>query len=80
MNGHVINTCYAHWVLDSITLIKHSQFNLNEFEVNFLAETKSEDHLTIFGGELEHNKISFQGVRKADQKAVFDASLKTTRK
>lgn len=80
MNGHVNNTRYAQWILDSVQAEKHSEYHLDEYEVNFISETKSGDHITILGGALSEDRIQFQGVRKQDQKAVFAASLRVSAK
>lgn len=76
LNGHVNNTRYAQWILDSVSLKKHLEYQIADYEVNFLAETKSGDVITIMGGELKEGEIQFQGVRKTDQKVMFAADLK----
>jgi hypothetical protein len=51
---------------------------LQEYEVNFIAETKSGDVITIFGGALTEDRFQFQGVRTSDQKIVFAATMKVS--
>jgi medium-chain acyl-[acyl-carrier-protein] hydrolase len=82
LNQHVNNTRYAQWVLDSIPAAWHQTFDLHEYEVNFLAETKSGDLISIFKSVTEEGFAStspqwvqFQGWRAMDQKFVFCARL-----
>jgi medium-chain acyl-[acyl-carrier-protein] hydrolase len=76
MNGHVNNTRYAQWVLDSISVDTHQHYVLKEYEVNFIAETKLGDVITVFGGKIDDDKFQFQGLRSSDQKVVFAATMK----
>jgi medium-chain acyl-[acyl-carrier-protein] hydrolase len=76
LNGHVNNTRYAQWILDSVAYEKHLQFVLNEYEVNFLNETKSGDKIKILGGEVSNDRFQFQGYRSVDNKTVFAATFK----
>lgn len=80
MNQHVNNTRYAQWILDSIPHAWHRQYQLHEYEVNFLAETKSNDVITIQKSELQPlapatGWTQFQGLREEDEKVVFTARL-----
>jgi acyl-ACP thioesterase len=84
MNNHVNNTKYSQWILDALPLeLLREGGDLLEYEVNFLAETKSGDVITIqktnqdvFDGETRI--IQFQGLRNADQKAVFSVRMRVT--
>lgn len=78
LNGHVNNTKYAQWILDSLPEEKLSQYTLQEYEVNFIAETKAGDVILIFGGALAEDRFQFQGVRTSDQKIVFAATMKVS--
>lgn len=78
LNGHVNNTKYAQWILDSVPEANLRTYNLLEYEVNFIAETKSGDVITIFGGALTEDRFQFQGVRTSDQKIVFAATMKVS--
>jgi acyl-ACP thioesterase len=80
VNGHVNNTRYAQWILDSIPLEAHAAYRLNEYEVNFLAETNVGDTVVIERGEIEPSPTSparwqFQGRRMPEDKMVFVARL-----
>jgi acyl-ACP thioesterase len=78
LNGHVNNTRYAQRVLDSIAHEKHREFTLNEYDVNFIAETRSDDVISILGATLSDDRFQFQGLRKSDNKIVFAAVLKVS--
>jgi medium-chain acyl-[acyl-carrier-protein] hydrolase len=75
LNGHVNNTRYAQWILDSLAVENHQQYILREYEVNFIAETKSGDVITILSGELSPDRFLFQGFRAKDNKTVFAATF-----
>lgn len=84
MNNHVNNTKYAQWVLDAIPLQNlRGGVDLLGYEVNFLAETKSGDVVSVQKTienriENETTLIQFQGLRSSDGKPVFTAQLRTT--
>lgn len=78
LNGHVNNTEYAQWILDSVSEKKHQQFKLDEYEVNFIAETKAGDSIAILSGEIAPDKIQFQGIRNSDNKIMFAATMKVS--
>ena len=80
VNGHVNNTRYAQWILDSVAAETHAAYRLVEYEVNFLAETNVGDTVVIEGGEIEPSPNSparwqFQGRRIEEDKAAFVARL-----
>ncbi len=80
LNMHVNNTKYTQWILDSIPLSSHNQYELQTYEINFLSETKLDDIVTIMKAERDYQEDGsfygqFQGVRKADGKTVFVARL-----
>jgi medium-chain acyl-[acyl-carrier-protein] hydrolase len=82
MNNHVNNTKYSQWILDAIPLdILRAGVNLEEYEVNFLAESKSGDTVTVqrTKSDLSEGASSirqFQGIRTTDGKPVFAARLR----
>ena len=86
MNQHVNNTKYAKWILDALPLeILKEGVELHDYEVNFLAETKSGDVISVqkFPSELkkgESQNTHFQGVRLSDSKPVFTARFHSTTK
>lgn len=81
MNEHVNNTRYVQWLLDSIPREWHRMFKLEEYEVNFLSETHSGDHIDILMSperpdEKDSYTVQFQGLRVG--KPVFSAEMKIT--
>ncbi|MCC6137048.1 MAG: acyl-[acyl-carrier-protein] thioesterase [Bdellovibrionaceae bacterium] len=77
LNEHVNNTKYAQWILDSLPINNlKGGVELKGYEVNFLAEMKLGDVITIQKTLDESpNLIQFQGQRMSDQKPVFTAQL-----
>lgn len=78
LNDHVNNTRYAQWILDAVPVQQLRTVDLHEYEVNFLAETKSGDRITIQRYRDESAFVQFQGLRKADGKVVFSARMRVT--
>lgn len=76
LNNHVNNTRYAQWILDAVPLQMLRTAHLHEYEINFLAETKKGDEITLQRGQESGSWVHFQGLRKADGKTVFTAKLK----
>lgn len=81
LNRHVNNTKYAQWILDAIPIdILREGQTLAAYEVNFLAESKINDEISVQTVPEQENSdvltiIQFQGARLADQKPVFTAKL-----
>jgi medium-chain acyl-[acyl-carrier-protein] hydrolase len=79
VNGHVNNTRYAKWIVDSLSPEEHAGFRIEEYEVNFLSETLVGDVVEIERGELVPSApCPFQGRRTRDDKPVFTARLSVT--
>lgn len=80
MNNHVNNTKYAQWLLDALPLdILKGDTHLEKYEINFLAETKSGDVVSVQMAPVadKENATQFQGVRAVDSKPVFTAVMHT---
>ena len=69
VNGHVNNTRYAQWIVDSLTAEEQAR-DIAEYEINFLAEARVGDAVTI-----ERDGGQFQGRRQDEDKPVFAARL-----
>jgi len=79
LNNHVNNTRYAQWILDAVPLPKLLQTELHEYEINFLAETKKGDVVTLQQAVgLSEGDEQFQGWRKSDGKVVFSARMRVS--
>jgi len=81
LNEHVNNTRYAQWILDSLPLEWHRKTALQEYDVNFIAETRAGDQIVIRKSlhsdtSGETRLVMFDGWREADQKRVFLARMK----
>ena len=78
MNGHVNNTRFAQWVLDSLPLEAHKAHRLRSYEINFLAEAHHRDRIEIKTpvGRTDH---FFQGHRAEDDKLLFVARIEDER-
>ncbi len=81
VNGHVNNTRYAQWVTDTLTLDELKRYAIDEYDVNFLAETGVGDTIVIEsepgtpdadGTVLRH----YQGRKTTEDKPAFTARLK----
>jgi acyl-ACP thioesterase len=80
VNGHVNNTRYAQWVTDTLSLEELKRYAIDEYEVNFLAETGVGDTIVIEsepgtgadGTVLRH----YQGRKTTEEKPAFTARLK----
>ncbi len=79
MNGHVNNTRFSQWILDSLPQELHSRFHLRSYQVNFLAEARPGDDIAVEGLPLHqltlNRKAPFQGRRVGDGKILFTAQL-----
>ncbi|MDE2184339.1 MAG: acyl-[acyl-carrier-protein] thioesterase [Alphaproteobacteria bacterium] len=74
VNGHVNNTRYAQWILDSMAPEELAALEIADYEVNFLAETRVGDTIVIERGEAD-GALQFQGRREADAKPAFAAAI-----
>lgn len=81
VNGHVNNTRYAQWVIDTLTLDEMARYAVTEYDVNFLAETRVGDTVIIEsapGEAAEDGTIvrPYQGRKTSEDKPAFTAQLK----
>ena len=80
LNGHVNNTRYAQWILDSAPPEAHRTCRVDRYEVNFLAEIQVGDAVAIEGDPLDapsnpETGLRFQGRRLSDGALAFAARL-----
>ncbi|MBC99224.1 MAG: acyl-[acyl-carrier-protein] thioesterase [Halobacteriovoraceae bacterium] len=64
LNGHVNNTKYSQWVLDSIDFQYHSTHVVTEYHINFLSEVKLGDEIEVYkdlSHSDEHSRVSYLG-------------------
>ncbi len=77
LNRHVNNVRYARWSLDALP---DDGLGLAGYEVNFLAEARAGDRITIRTSDPGPGWVDVQGVRAADAKVVFAARLELSRR
>jgi acyl-ACP thioesterase len=80
MNGHVNNTRYAQWILDSASPEAYRTRRVVGYEVNFLTEIQVGDAVAIESAPLEatsnaETPLHFQGRRLSDGAHAFAAVL-----
>lgn len=80
INHHVSNTQYAQWMMDLLPQAFYQRQVIQEYSINFLAETLLQDivgcHGTIAELSLEKdNHCQFYGTRQSDDKKLFTAEL-----
>jgi acyl-ACP thioesterase len=74
-HGHVNNTRYALWILDSLPQEVIQQHEVVAYQVSFLAEVRARQEIEIQSRRLSAHCLYFQGWRAADQTVVFTARL-----
>jgi acyl-ACP thioesterase len=80
MNGHVNNTRYAQWILDSASPEAYRARRVVRYEVNFLTEVQVGDSVAIDSDPLpapsnDETSLHFQGRRLSDGAQAFAAIL-----
>jgi acyl-ACP thioesterase len=80
MNGHVNNTRYAQWILDSASPEAYRARRVVRYEVNFLTEVQVGDAVAIDSATLQapsngEASLHFQGRRLSDGAHAFAAVL-----
>ncbi|PID28076.1 MAG: acyl-[acyl-carrier-protein] thioesterase [Candidatus Cloacimonadota bacterium] len=80
MNGHVNNTKYCKWVLNSLPFHCFTEKIIKEFDIQFLNETFLGDKVELFRSKNEDienscESIYFKGVRGADKNSLFSSRL-----
>lgn len=74
--GHVNNTRYAQWITDALPWDDLVSHRLNDYEINFLSETRPGDEVEVQAGPTGNGEQQFQGVRTRDQRVVFSARVR----
>jgi acyl-ACP thioesterase len=77
LNGHVNNTRYAQWILDSAPSETHRTYRVDRYEVNFLTEVQVGDAVAIERAPFEAppKPLYFLGRRLSDGAPAFAARL-----
>lgn len=74
LNGHVNNTKYSRWVLNSLPYQEFKGFNIGEYHINFSHETVIGDEVEILQ-KVEDGKIYIKGGKIGSGEEVFTAEL-----
>lgn len=74
MNGHVNNTSYGSWILDTLPAQTIATQTVQEYEINFLAETRLGETVTLCGSRKAAVSQDYVG-RREDGKTAFIARL-----
>lgn len=82
LHGHVNNTRFADWILNSLPLAILRSHRLTEYEINFLAEANPGERVAIHGTPLTRLRPGqsgrFEGRRMGDERAIFKARLRAS--
>lgn len=79
LNGHVNNTKFSQWVIDSIPFERHTKYDVVEYHINFLSEVKLNDHVSVYKDlktSTESNHF-FVGLLEGQDKPAFIAEIVT---
>ena len=77
-NNHVNNAQYVEWILNAFPIEIHQDYYLSRMQINFLAETKFQDRLTLIKEMTEaddHLSFAVEGQRDKGSSPVFQAQL-----
>lgn len=74
-NGHVNNTRYIDWCLDSYSSDWHRENRIRTMTVNFLSETRIGDHIILEAERSSDHTHHLQGLKENDGKPVFRARI-----
>lgn len=83
LNGHVNNTKYTQWILDSIDYKHHDAVLISEYHINFLSEVKLGDTVEVFrdeGNSDSTESVTFVGRVAERRKPSMVVGLKYKRK
>lgn len=70
-HGHVNNIRYIDWCLDALPVDWHKIHRINAMVINYLAEVRTDDSITISSGPVRNQSQLIQGNREEDGKAIF---------
>lgn len=79
LNGHVNNTKFSQWVIDSIPFERHTEFKVTGYHINFLSEVKLDDEVIVFKdlkNSTDTNHV-FVGFSKNKEKPAFIVEIET---
>lgn len=74
LNGHVNNTRYITWMMDTFPTTYHRAFSVSHVQTNYLAEVFPDQEIEIFRKEIQPNHYLFE-VQNQQGKALFRGEL-----
>lgn len=77
LNGHVNNTRYINWMLDTLPIEFHHAHSVHEIQCNYLAEVFPDQKLTIKRKTVDPTSFLFE-VSNPQEKALFRGLLRFT--
>jgi acyl-ACP thioesterase len=78
LNHHVNNAHYMEWILDAFPMSMHEVFQVSRLQLNFQAETKSGDQVTLYREALVEKPVpahGIEGLKDEGQTLAFQARL-----
>ena len=79
MYGHVNNTRYVEWIINSIPEEIHRSTIIHSFLIEFLSETRLHDEVKLYG-KFDSSEALFHGIRTEDEKPIFRGKIKFKKK
>lgn len=71
--GHVNNSKYIQWVMDSIPLSFIEKKSIRDFEIKFAHECKYGEEIVFLSRPKDYTL--FSGIRKGDEKVIFQVKI-----
>lgn len=79
-NGHLNNSRYVDYIMDSFNLDEHRKYRIESLEVHYLNEALPGENLVLYKGtsDKDTGQVHIEGVDKDDEHIVFKAQAKVT--
>ncbi|ERJ11968.1 acyl-[acyl-carrier-protein] thioesterase [Haloplasma contractile] len=77
VNGHVNNTKYIEYVMDSFSYEEHKSYTVCSIQVNFINEALPGDTLLLCKSNADQDEgcVYIEGIGKKDEETVFSSKL-----
>lgn len=79
INGHINNTKYLEWVVNSFSSDLYAEHLVKSLQINFLSEGFLGETFTVKVAHSNRNKFLSEIIRKEDQKRMFAVEIITKR-
>jgi medium-chain acyl-[acyl-carrier-protein] hydrolase len=74
MNGHVNNTVYIEWIINSLPIDFYNKFEIKELSINYLAEILAGNKIAIYAVN-ENTEWILEAMREPESVSVFRAKI-----